>query len=250
MPPFEPVTLSCRDDQGNAENVVLDGPGGTVRVVVGEPGRQSGVWRVWANPNKSDVYVGVRALLGQQKWSLHESGEWRHQWIDREKAAEFGNTDNRVIDLWQQPEEVGDTGWTRGFAIRVRSQDLVVVANPEKVPAAAVWIPPPPDGHLVAVHVVIARPDLGEVALAPQLRPFGGFTLFDGRVVLLVAGIERVTDEHNELIENSLAQLKRLAAENGVDLAAAGDVRGAISGNNSEGERLAWDVALPRPSAT
>jgi hypothetical protein len=81
MPPFEPVTLQMRDNHGNAERVVLPGPGGEIRVVVGEPGKQSGAWKIWAGPNKSDVYLGLRAVLGHQKWSLHESGDWRYQWV-------------------------------------------------------------------------------------------------------------------------------------------------------------------------
>jgi hypothetical protein len=56
------------------------GPGGVIRVVVGEHGKQSGVWRIFApEKNYGDVYVGVRSLLGEQKWSLHESGDWRFQ---------------------------------------------------------------------------------------------------------------------------------------------------------------------------
>ena len=70
------------NDAGESETVELDGPGGTIRVVVGEPGRQSGVWRIWATRNTSDAYIGVRAILGYQKWSLHESGDWRCQWIN------------------------------------------------------------------------------------------------------------------------------------------------------------------------
>jgi hypothetical protein len=78
--------MALRDEHGNSEDVVLPGPGGTIRVVVGEPGRQSGVWRIWAPPTKFDVYIGVRAILGYQKWSLYETGDWRHAWLTDEKA--------------------------------------------------------------------------------------------------------------------------------------------------------------------
>lgn len=239
----EPVTLALRDEHGNSENVVLPGPGGTIRVVVGEPGRQSGSWRIGAPPTKFDVYIGVRAILGYQKWSLHESGDWRHAWLTDERAAEFGKTDNRTIDQWRRPEEIGETGWIKGFSIRVRHQDLVDVPDPEKVPAGAVWIPSPPEGHLVSLHVVIARPDRWEIALT-GLLPVDGFTLVDGRAVLLVVSVDRVTDEQNQMIETKLAEAMKLAAEQGVDLAAAVAPRAALSGHNAEGDRLVWDVAL------
>jgi hypothetical protein len=239
----EPVTLALRDEHGNSENVVLPGPGGTLRVVVGEPGRQSGSWRIWAPPTKFDVYIGVRAILGYQKWSLHETGDWRHQWLTDEKAADFGKTDNRIIDQWQRPEEIGETGWIKGFSIRVRHQDLVEVATPEKVPAGALWIPSAPEGQVMSLHVVIAAPNRGEIALT-GLIPVGGFTLVDGRVLLLVVSIDRVTDEHNQMIETALSEVMRLAQENGVDLAAAVAPRAALSGHNAEGDRHVWDVTL------
>jgi hypothetical protein len=248
VPSPEPVTLTLWDEHGNSESVILAGPGGTIRVVVGEPGRQSGVWRIWAPPTKFDVYVGIRAILGYQKWSLHETGDWRFQWISDERAAEFGNTDSRIIDQWQRPEEIPETGWIKGFSIRVRHQDLVEVADPEKVPADAVWIPSPPEGHSVGLHVVIARPDRGEIALTGSI-PLGGVTLVDGRALLLVVSVDRVTDEHDQMIETALTEAMRLAREQGVDLAAAVNPRAALSGNNAQGDRFVWDVAVPAPQA-
>jgi hypothetical protein len=192
---------------------------------------------------KFDVYTGVRAILGYQKWSLHETGDWPHAWLTDEKAAEFGKTDDRIIDQWQRPEEIGETGWIKGFSIRVRHQDLVEVADPEKVPAGAVWIPSPPEGHVMSLRVVIAAPDRGEIALT-GLIPLGGFTLVHGRALLLVVSVDAVTDEHNQMIETALSEAVRLAAEKGVDLAAAIAPRAALSGHNAEGDRLVWDVAL------
>lgn len=230
----KPVTMAVRDKHGNSESVVLPGLGGTIRVVVGEPGRQSGSWRIWAPPHKFDVYIGVRAILGFQKWSLHETGDWRHQWVDSEqaaaKAAEFGFTDDRIIDRWRQPEEIGATGWIKGFSIRVRHQDLVEVAKPEKVPADALWVPSPPEGHVVGLHVVIASPDRGEVTVTGAI-PLGGFTLVNGRAVLLVVSVERVPDEQNQMIETKLAEAMSLFAEQEVDLAAAVAPRATLSGH-------------------
>ena len=108
MASFEPVTLKLWDDDGNQHDVPLPGPGGTIRVVVGEPGKRSSVWRIWANKNTFDVYVAVRAIAGVQKWSLHETGDWRYQFIDDEKVAKFSDRDSRVIDHWEKPAEVGE----------------------------------------------------------------------------------------------------------------------------------------------
>jgi hypothetical protein len=225
----EPVFLTVRDSDGNLVSEELPGPGGTIRVIVGEPGRQSGSWRIWANPNTFDVYIGVRAILGLQKWSLHETGDWRYQWISDEKAASVGKVQNRIIQLWQRPAELGESGWTRGLSIRVRHQDLVEVATPEKVPAETLWLPPPPEGHMLALHVVIARPGQGETTLPPGLCPVGGFTLVEGRAALLVVSVDPVTDQHNARIEAALAEARILAAA-GVDLSVAVAPRDAVSG--------------------
>jgi hypothetical protein len=250
MASFEPVTLTLWDGDGNPHDVPLPGPGGTIRVVVGEPGKQSGVWRIWAPGNKSDVYIGVRAILGYQKWSLHETGDWRFQWINDERAAEFSDSGSRIIDQWDQPAEVGVTGWTRGLAIRVRHQDLVEVANPEKVPAEALWIPPPPEGHMVGLHVVIARPNQQLVELS-NVEPVGGFALVGGRVLLLLVSVDPVTDEDNQTIADAINQAFGLARARGIDLGSAvASRRAALGGNNLEGERWVWDVALPRQHLT
>ncbi|WP_353373465.1 hypothetical protein [Mycobacterium sp.] len=236
------------NDAGESETVELDGPGGTIRVVVGEPGRQSGVWRIWATRNTSDVYIGVRAILGYQKWSLHESGDWRCQWISGERAVEFGRGGSRIIDQWSQPAEMG-SGWTKGFSIRVRHQDLVEVADPAVVPADTLWIPPPPEGHLIALHVAIVRPDQG-VANLKGFIPLGGFTLPDRRAVLLGVSKEPVTEENNQVIAAALNTTIRLAADSGVDLSSVEAVRGALSCVSPEGDRHVWDVAVidQRPS--
>lgn len=218
--------MTVWDAGGNPQELPLPGPGGTVRVVVGEPSKQSGVWRIWSPPNKFDVYVGIRAILGYEKWSLHETGDWRCQFINDEKAAEFGDGGSRIIDQWQRPAEVGETGLTRGLAIRVRHQDLVEVANPEKVPADAIWIPAPPEGYMVGLHVVVGRPSQQLIKFS-NLRLAAGFALVDEQAMLLFVSVDPVTDENNETIENAIAQVIPLAHARGIDLTSAVALRAA-----------------------
>lgn len=237
-----PMTMRVTNSGGHSETVELPGPGGIIRVVVGEPGRQSGAWRIWSPPNKCDVYVAVRAIAGYQKWSFHESGDWRFQWISDEKAKEFG-VDNRIIDQWQPPEEYGDTGITRCLAIRVRHQDLIEVAQPEKVPSDALWVPSPPEGHLTALHVVIARPDQPEFELT-GLVPVAGYALVDRRAVLLFLAVTPLSDELNATVEGYIAASVKVATDNGVDLESRVAPRIALGGNDDDGNRVVWDVAL------
>lgn len=246
MTAHQPILIWIQKANGEPETFELAGPGGTIRVVVGEPGRQSGVWRIWSNPNKSDVYVGIRALLGYQKWSLHESGDWRHQWVNRSIAAEWGNEGKRVIDQWSQPAEMADSGWTKGFSIHVRHQDLVEVADPPSVPPDTLWVPPPAEGHYISLHVAIARPTQRRANLRGFV-PLDGFYLTDRRVVLLGAAQEPVTDETNKMIAGALERAVKAAKASGVDMSSVDAARAAVKCTSPEGDRYVWDVALPNP---
>ena len=80
MPDTEPPTtplLQLWNEDGDVR-VPITKVGGALRVAVGEPGRRSEVWRIWANRTQADVYIGARALAGIQKYSLHTSGDWRY----------------------------------------------------------------------------------------------------------------------------------------------------------------------------
>jgi hypothetical protein len=241
------VTLTLDDGHGNRDDIVLTGPGGTIRAAVGEPGCHSGIWRIWANKNTSDVYIAIRNIAGYQKWSLHESGDWRYQWVTVEQAQEHAQTSDRVIDSWAQPPELGGSGMTKGFTIKVRHQDLVPLPDiPGSLPAEVFWVPAPPEGHAMGMHVAIMRPDGPQIELQDAV-PFAGFTLSDGRAVLLIASRQPVTDAQNQMIEDAVAEaLARAPAH--VDLRAAPAPRMSAHGDDVDGVKRVWDIALRLPN--
>lgn len=138
-----PITLVLRNAHGLEERLEVSGPGGTVRVAVGRPGHSSGVWRIWATATKSDVYVAARALAGTLKFSLHESGDWRHQWVTKARALTFGGTEDRLLDRWERPPS-GPSGWTRGLTIWIPGEDVTDNRDPERMHADVEWLPAPP----------------------------------------------------------------------------------------------------------
>lgn len=237
------VSLTVVNTDGEPETFELPGPGGTIRCGIGAPGRRSGVWRIWsdAKSNKSDVYVAIRTLAGYQKWSLHESGDWRFQWVTETRAAEFTESTDRTIDRWEQPAEVGTTGMTKGLAIWVRQCDIVPIENDDEASHATVqWLPTPPPGYAVGIHVVVARPGQGLVDLGRAV-PFDGFTLADGRVVLVLVLGREVTEELNI----SLREAQREAINRSdVDWRTVKSPRMAITGSDDEGVRFIWDTAV------
>lgn len=256
-----PVTLVLEDGQGNQEAHVLSGPGGTIRISVGEPGCHAAVWKIWAGPKKCDVYVAVRSIGGYQKVSLHESGDWRFQWVAEDHAQKYAQTTDRVIDQWRQPSEMGESGWTKGFSMWARHQDVVRIPDNESLPADLLWVPPPPEGYAMGLHVVIARPEDLSQRSASELRwvelkgpsfPFDGFTLADGRVVLMIVSRDLVTDAVNHMIDDALAKAE--SALGGADqarilLQGAGSPRMLVWANGSDGDRQAWDVVVQLPAS-
>jgi hypothetical protein len=100
-------------------------PKDPIRFAVGEPGLRSTVWRVWANLNKSDVYLASRRAAGISKFSLHESGDWRQQWVREDPEhmvyAHIGHEpvpDGRILNRWERPP-ANKVGWTHALSIWV-----------------------------------------------------------------------------------------------------------------------------------
>jgi hypothetical protein len=233
------VTLVLRDSHGQRESLDVTGPGGTIRVAVGRPGHRSSVWRVWANQNKSDVFVAARVLAGTQKFSLHESGDWRNQWVTKEQAQRFTSNENRVLDQWPRPP-AGPEGWTTGLTIWVPSDDLLDIADDKQPLAGVGWIPEPPTDSALGIHVVVAVPDRGFVKLQAAL-PMDGFLLADGRVVLVVISVHRLADDARLWLNQQ--RIRAHAAAGSVMGGAVPGRRMALFGSDSEGNRLVWDLS-------
>ena len=139
------VTLVVSDGESEVP-IELAGPGGKDRIAVGRPGRPSSVWMVWANKNKYDLYVAARVVAWIQKFSLHESGDWRHQWtpqadLERLVADQEGGSD-RVLGRWQRPEPNG-VGVRQGLSIWVPHGYINDLWGDEQGEDGVIWIPDP-----------------------------------------------------------------------------------------------------------
>jgi hypothetical protein len=66
--------------------------------------------------------------VGGQKYSFHQSGDWRHAWNTAGLAEEFTGPPRRLLDQWQRPEPDG-FGWIRAFTIWVPSEDVIDVPD-------------------------------------------------------------------------------------------------------------------------
>lgn len=241
-----PLTLTVWSKDGEQHELEVLGPGGTARVCVGDRhAPHSSVWRIWANRNKSDVYIACRDIAGVQKWSLHETGDWRHQWMTRQYAWHLTKKDDRTLDQWPQPAEREDIGWTRGFAISVRLQDLADYGDGDELPKDIIWMPAPPQDRVAVIHVLIARPDRLD-SKGSGIFPFHAFSLANGKVVLVTFSLQPVLAEQEAELQSMLQQITShpKSAEHIARLSAPRLTATLV--DEETGDRGVWDIAIPR----
>ncbi len=235
------VWLKAADDNGHERTGKLPGPGGTVRVAAGSPGgARSTVWRVWANRKSSDVYIAARDLAGVYKISLHESGDWRYQWVRRELAERYAPGLGRIIGQWPRPPAFG-AGWTRGLVIWVPEPDIVPIPDDAEDGSGVRWIAKPPPGKVATFQVVVAKPDLGVVKLQ-QTWVLGAFSLANRETCLVLGSYTDLMPQR----ERWLAEQRRRVWESAghVDLSATPAARLTLFGWDEDETRGFWDLAV------
>jgi hypothetical protein len=177
----------------------IPGPGGEIRFAVGSPdGPRSAMWKLFSPKNKSDVYLAYRAAGRYVKVSLHQSGNWRFQWISPDVAREAGAIDGtRVIEQWQRP--AADEGWTIGPMILVSERDVVPLVIDQPVDGVK-WFPAPAPGHGVWIHIFIVEPGISAKNFS-DVSFGGGFHLANGEVCVLLARQRPITPEEEQWLE-------------------------------------------------
>ncbi len=241
--------LTFRTDDGKHDTKELKGPGGKLRLGVGNPsGERASVWVIEAPRNKGDVYVGNRDIMGYQKISLHQSGRWRWAWTEAKAPLVLPQGVDRVIDRWPRPPEVG-AGWTFALRIWVPAEDVTTVCplHGNRASLRAIhWVPKPPPGTALGFHVVMARPNQGEVHLKGYV-PLAGFTLArdDGAPEACLVLLSRLTltAEHRSWLDETRADWVGAAKSAGADLSSP-TIRCAVYGVDEVGVRNVWDLSV------
>jgi hypothetical protein len=229
------------------EDHELTGPGGQIRVGVGREGYRSSVWAVFANSSSSDVYVTARTIAGVEKYSLHASGDWRHQWVSREAARQYGGTDERIKQRWPRPE-AAENGWTKGLSIWVPHGHLQEMPLPDTQPAITHWLREAPEGKMTGIHVAIVRPDLGDLENSDAV-PFDAFYLANGEAVVVLWSESDIHADLATHMRNTIDQMgEPLAAV--MTEAPPGLRMGLHVTEDASGHRNLFDLALTADPST
>ena len=174
--------------------------GGEIRFgVKSEEGLRSGVIRVWANRNRSDVYVAARSVASEYKVSLHESGNWQIGFTREHALGHSPRTRTRVpirevrerlITRWSRPPEVMP-GLTRAFAVLVSAAGVVLRGDDGSGDDDIYWYPKPKEKPIAKFDIFLSTPG-ARVTGWPGRRSLGAsyvgsFPLRNGERVWVVA---------------------------------------------------------------
>ncbi|KQV11418.1 MULTISPECIES: hypothetical protein [unclassified Kitasatospora] len=215
--------------------------GGQLRFqTVASDERRSSSWTVFANSGTSDVYIAARPIAGQIKVSLHESGQWRHAFLNDAGAAGFLEPGaDRAFDKFAPSGEQMAPGWTLGYTIVMPESELQTYPAEKKkitlLPAAG------PD-HGVAVMVLLAEASAPPVKWNAALTEVGRIRLANGGQVLLLSQSVPVPETWIPAMEQARAEAKQQAEDREVDLAETLPVVALLMAGE-DGSRLTIEVS-------
>lgn len=115
-------------------------------------GKQSGVYRLWSSNGKSDVYIAIRALGGEIKTSLHESGECQFSFTSNFIKDKEVHNRYRHIKKWTRTDNL-QLGLSLAFRIVIPSSEMVSNSSISK---KVIWINNNEDDTCVEIAILFS----------------------------------------------------------------------------------------------
>ena len=203
--------------------------------------RRAATWRCWAakGVGKNDVYLACRELRGALKASLHQSDQW-HVAFDKlflQRNAVREEWPTRLVASWDRPPEAAP-GVTLAFRIVTPFATVNATISPEH--DNIVWIPPPPEGHIVETVIIITKAGVtttnwpGKRSMGTQL--VGQFELDNGDTVWIVTRVDTQPTSETQLNRARFFHGKTRADVKGPGL------RGIAFGAEPDGSRVMCEI--------
>lgn len=229
-----------------------------IRFTVGEPGRRSTIWKAWSNQKKSDVYIASRMSAGVFTVSLHESGDWRLQWVAPDHQEVIWEADDpnsaepgRILDRWRRPS-ADSVGWTDALSIWVPGHDVAIIPLDGEAWSDVQWIDAPGKEYIVEFRFFLVEPRMGVFDLTAAFQGgkaeadlVNGFRLANGEVLLLFAVNGPIGADLQQQLDNHRTRIRESHAS--FDKTPDRGPRVAIFTSNSEGHRNIWDLSVGLP---
>jgi hypothetical protein len=149
------------------------------------------------------MYLSTRSLGRVLKTSFHRDGKC-HTAFTSEYAAQaqerFSSFESRYWEKWVLPD-----------GVVVRAAQVVALASelrafPDPKADHLLWLPPPKDGELSVVTVLLGKPGI-DINLPPGAAPVAMLET-PSRSAWLTVAPDAKTAEFDQLLENSLARVR------------------------------------------
>ena len=228
------TTFISRDLTGKETVVELQRAGGEFRFSVGSPGEQSGIWKITARPS---VVITPRGLTKDAKITLHREGDWWFAFHRPSRAQELTGKSDRKLVSWKPPTP-NIAGWIHAVSVWMPHDELSRPYDDDDTSGKITWLDPAAPDHRVGIHVVLAK--LNQVPGRSDGVFMNGFTLNDGRLLLIYR-------THQSLSSEKRSRIEQRRAETGVPDNPGGPETRCLVGDWGDYRPLhLWDLASRR----
>lgn len=221
----------------------------SIRFGVGNSGELHGAtWKLWTETSggNSEIYLACRALGGELKVSLHQSGKWHvafnQKTYDEKVKDAVPSLNSRFVDSWEKPHEISD-GMI--MAVRIITPESAVSSSVKvKKPNTIKWVPTPPSEKAVEISILITKTHLvvpdwpGKESPGTEL--LGSFTLNNGSTVWVVFHLIDCSDFTK--FGNGTGHFFKGKSKD--DLNETDDYKGLVFGEDKIGTKVIYDVAV------
>ena len=158
------------------------------------------------------MYISARALGGDFKVSLHQSGVWRFAYTKEHwEGRASKSAEDRVIERWNRPPPI--EGVTSAFMVIVPSGEIGLPRHPltekaKKYTKNVKWVPPAPEGF--ATYFIVMYTDPGGPEPSDQDRFVDRFKLPNGQTVTILIQEHAISKADKQQLEAGRQYLSEL----------------------------------------
>ena len=216
-----------------------------IRFGISDGKLRAATWKLWTPSKKSDVYLACRALGGELKSSLHESGKWHVSYTQKffeNKLA--GRKQNRFVQTWPRPTPI--TAHVT-LAYRIVTPHSAVTSPINATENAVCWIPNCPAQNATEIDVfiisfktaaVVGWPGKGKMGT----KCLGCYDLPNGESVWVVHWVIDMPDLSNAF-GTKRPRFQYYKGKTKEDLK-SGNFRAITFADHSDGSRVIYDFAV------
>lgn len=216
-----------------------------IRFGISDGKLRAATWKLWSPSKKSDVYLACRALRGELKSSLHESGQWHvsytQEFFENKLAGSSGRTQNRFVQAWSRPVPI-IAGVT--LAYRIVTPYSAVTSKITSEDKSVTWLPNCPPRHATEIDVFIISSTsvVGWPGKNMGAKLIGSYNLANGESVFAVNWVIDMPDLSNAF-GTKRPQFQYYKWKTKEDLK-SGNFRAIAFADHSDGSRVIYDFAV------